>query len=244
MRSNKAPQMKIKEKKILAKKVGEAHRLIKETPITDKERDLVAQYIKKHDADEKKFGYNYEEDFDKIQIALCWKEAEHLEEILFTSLFQLKFKNDKEREEAIRANTHSLKTLSDACKEIQKTEQAGDDMEKRREQRHKKRGQQQPKRRNNDFDDEEDQERPAAEKRRNNRRRSNMDNEDDEDNMQKPRRNNKWNDDNEDDEEDEQPKQRPQRRNRKNGGDDFEDEEENDQQPQKKQNDGKFKFGF
>lgn len=92
-----ATQDKIKQSKILRKRVAEAHRLIKETPITDRERNIVAKYIKQHDADEKRFGYNYEEDFDKVQVALCWKEAEHLEEILFTSLFQLKFKTEKER---------------------------------------------------------------------------------------------------------------------------------------------------
>ena len=140
--------MKIKETKMLAKRVSEAHRLIKETPITDKDRQTVASYIKKHDADEKKFGYNYEEDFDKVQTSLCWKEAEHLEEILFTSLFQLKFKDEREREEAIRANTHSLKTLSDACKEIEKTEQSSNEHEQKRQQRHNKRSQQ-PMRRSN-----------------------------------------------------------------------------------------------
>lgn len=230
-RSNKAPQQKIKESKMLAKRVSEAHRLIKETPITDRERDIVASYIKKHDSDEKKFGYNYEEDFDKVQTSLCWKEAEHLEEILFTSLFQLKFKDQKEREEAIRANTHSLKTLSDACKEIEKTEKSSNESVQKRQKRNK-RGQE-PKRRNNESDDEEDQDEQKPRQRNN--RRSNKDEEDDEEIEQKdPRTKNKSNDDNEIDEEDDQPKQRPQRSNKNKGGDDFEDDEEKDEQNPKR----------
>ena len=212
----------------LAKRVAQAHRLIKETPITDRERNIVADYIKKHDSGEKRMGYNYEEDFDKVQVPLCWKEAEHLEEILFTSLFQLKFRSEKERDEAIRANTHSLKTLADACKEIEKSNKADeienlrskkDDDDKHEDHDHDD-DDKKKKKKDKDDDFHEDHDHDEDDKK-DKKKKKDKDDDDDDDDKRKDR------DDDDDDDKDR----------RKKKDDDDDDEDDDDKRKKKKRDD-------
>ena len=78
-----------------------AHKMILSSPLSDADREMVSNYNNKNKSGEQSAGFLYQEDFDDVKLALCWKEAEHLEDILFKTFFQLRFNTESQRNEAM-----------------------------------------------------------------------------------------------------------------------------------------------
>lgn len=92
--------------------------MILESPLGDEERHMVDKFNADHDAGEKKDGYNYQVNFEDVKVPLCWKEAQHLEDIMFKTFFQLRFNTESQRDEAMATTQRSLKQLASACDKI------------------------------------------------------------------------------------------------------------------------------
>ena len=71
----------------LQRDIEMAHKMILSSPLSDADRELVSNYNNKNKAGEQSSGFLYQEDFENVKLALCWKEAEHLEDILFKTFF-------------------------------------------------------------------------------------------------------------------------------------------------------------
>ena len=95
-----------------------AHKMILSSPLSDSDRELVSNYNNKNKSGEQSAGFLYQEDFEDVKLALCWKEAEHLEDILFKTFFQLRFNTESQRNEAMQTTLRSLHKLGDACKKM------------------------------------------------------------------------------------------------------------------------------
>lgn len=102
----------------LQRDIEMAHKMILSSPLSDGDRELVSNYNNKNKAGEQGHGFLYQEDFEDVKLALCWKEAEHLEDILFKTFFQLRFNTESQRNEAMQTTLRSLHKLGDACKKM------------------------------------------------------------------------------------------------------------------------------
>ena len=102
----------------LQRDIEMAHKMILSSPLSDSDRELVSNYNNRNKGGEQTKGFLYQEDFEEVKMALCWKEAEHLEDILFKTFFQLRFSTESQRNEAMQTTLRSLHKLGDACKKM------------------------------------------------------------------------------------------------------------------------------